>query len=70
MADALLGVSSGMPLTGLACIKRIATNLACLEIVKDGFLLLERVLGISVKEIVAATQGNLIVPDQVPEMNF
>lgn len=59
-----------LPLTGVACVKKIVTNLACLEIVKDGFLLLERVLGISVKEIVAATQGNLIVPDQVPEMNF
>ncbi|MEN8812886.1 MAG: succinyl-CoA--3-ketoacid-CoA transferase, partial [Candidatus Arcticimaribacter sp.] len=44
------------------------TNLACLEIVKDGFLLLERAPGISVKEIVAATQGNLIVPKDVPEM--
>lgn len=57
-----------LPLTGVACVKKIVTNLACLEIVKDGFLLLERAPGISVKEIVAATQGNLIVPKDVPEM--
>ncbi|MDG1054674.1 MAG: 3-oxoacid CoA-transferase subunit B [Flavobacteriaceae bacterium] len=57
-----------LPLTGVACVKKIVTNLACLEIVKEGFLLLERAPGISVKEIVAATQGNLIVPKDVPEM--
>ena len=57
-----------LPLTGVACVKKIVTNLACLEIVKDGFLLLERAPGISVKEIVKATQGNLIVPKNVPEM--
>ena len=57
-----------LPLTGVACVKKIVTNLACLEIVKEGFLLLERAPGISVKEIVAATKGNLIVPKDVPEM--
>ena len=57
-----------LPLTGVACVKKIVTNLACLEIVKEGFLLLERAPGISVKEIVAATQGNLIVHKDVPEM--
>lgn len=56
MVDALLGVSSRMTLMGVACVKKITTNLACLEIVKDGFLLLEQALGISVKEIVAATR--------------
>lgn len=57
-----------LPLTGVACVKKIVTNLACLEVVKEGFLLLERAPGISVKEIVKATQGNLIVPKDVPEM--
>ncbi len=57
-----------LPLTGVACVKKIVTNLACLEVVKEGFLLLERAPGISVEEIVAATKGNLIVPKHVPEM--
>ena len=57
-----------LPLTGVACVKKIVTNLACLEIVDNGFLLLERVPGITVKTIVDATQGNLVVPDFVPEM--
>lgn len=57
-----------LPLTGVACVKKIVTNLACLEIVEDGFMLLERAPGIRVKTIIDATQGNLIVPDFVPEM--
>ena len=57
-----------LPLTGVACVKKIVTNLACLEIVEDGFMLLERAPGISVKTIIDVTQGNLIVPDFVPEM--
>lgn len=57
-----------LPLTGVACVKKIVTNLACIEIVEDGFMLLERAPGISVKTIIDATQGNLIVPDFVPEM--
>ena len=59
-----------LPLTGVACVKKIVTNLACLEIVDNGFLLLERAPGISVKTIVDATQGNLVVPNFVPEMTL
>ena len=59
-----------LPLTGVACVKKIVTNLACLEIVDDGFLLLERAPGIKVQTIIDATQGELIVPDFVPEMTL
>ena len=59
-----------LPLTGVACVKKIVTNLACLEIVDDGFMLLERAPGITVKTIVDATEGHLIVPDFVPEMTI
>ena len=59
-----------LPLTGVACVKKIVTNLACLEIVDDGFMLLERAPGISVKTIIEATHGNLIVPDFVSEITI
>ena len=59
-----------LPLTGVACVKKIVTNLACLEIVEDGFMLLERAPGITVKTIVDATEGHLIVPDFVSEMTI
>ena len=68
--DSKLLKRCSLPLTGVACVKKIVTNLACLEIVDEGFLLLERAPGITVKTIIDATQGNLIVPDFVPEMSF
>lgn len=58
-----------LPLTGVACVKKVVTNLAVLEIVQDkGFKLLERAPGVSVQEIVEATLGNLIVEGDIPEM--
>ena len=59
-----------LPLTGVGCVKKIVTNLAVLEVTKDGFLLLERAPGISVDEIKRATEGNLIVPGTIPEMTI
>ena len=59
-----------LPLTGVACVKKIVTELAVLEIKNNAFHLLERAPGISVEEIISKTEGTLIVPDAVPEMSF
>ncbi|MDT0620568.1 CoA transferase subunit B [Croceitalea vernalis] len=59
-----------LPLTGVGCVKKIVTNLAVLEVTKDGFLLLERAPGVTVEEIKMATEGNLTIPNYVPEMKI
>jgi 3-oxoacid CoA-transferase subunit B len=46
------------------------TNLAVLEVTKDGFKLLERAPGVSVDEIIAATQAKLIIEGNIPEMEL
>jgi 3-oxoacid CoA-transferase subunit B len=57
-----------LPLTGVGCVKKVVTEIAVLEI-KDGkFHLIERAPGVSVEEIIAKTEGDLVVPDFVPEM--
>jgi 3-oxoacid CoA-transferase subunit B len=58
-----------LPLTGMACVKKIVTELAVLDITPEGFLLRERAPGVSVEEIVSKTLGKLVVPDFVPEMS-
>ncbi len=59
-----------LPLTGVGCVKKIVTNLAVLEVTKDGFKLLERAPGISVETIQQATEGHLIIEGTVPEMEL
>ncbi len=60
-----------LPLTGIACVKKIVTELAVLEILEDGgFLLLERAPGVSIEIIQNATEGKLILAEEVKEMEF
>ncbi|MDC6366422.1 MULTISPECIES: 3-oxoacid CoA-transferase subunit B [Flavobacteriaceae] len=59
-----------LPLTGVGCVKKIVTNLAVLEVTSEGFQLLERAPGVSVDDIVKATEGALIVEGEIPEMNI
>ena len=59
-----------LPLTGVGCVKRVVTNLAVLDITDGAFHLVERAPGVTVEEIVNATDGELILPDLVPEMSL
>jgi 3-oxoacid CoA-transferase subunit B len=57
-----------LPLTGVACVKKIVTELAVLAVTDQGFQLLERAPGVSVEEIKAKTAGRLVIKGDVPEM--
>ena len=57
-----------LPITGVNCVKKVVTNLAVLEVTKDGFKLLERAPGVSVDEIKNATEAKLIIEGNIPEM--
>ena len=59
-----------LPLTGVSCVRKIITDLAVIDLTEDGFKLIERAPGVSVEEIVNATEGNLIVEGEIPEMNI
>lgn len=59
-----------LPLTGAACINKVVTDLAYLEIADGKFHLIERAPGVSIDEIVEKTAGALEVSESVPEMQF
>ena len=66
--ESKLRSACSLPLTGVRCVKRIVTNLAVLDVTSDGFLLIERARGVPLDEIKIATQGRILIPDQVPEI--
>ncbi len=57
-----------LPLTGANCIKRVITELAFMEIKDGAFHLLERAPGVSVEEIQALTEADLVIDGDIPEM--
>lgn len=57
-----------LPLTGVGCVKKVVTELAVMEITTKGFKLLERAPGVSVEDIVKATEADLIIEGDIPEM--
>jgi 3-oxoacid CoA-transferase subunit B len=59
-----------LPLTGVACVTKVVTDLAVLAIKDNKFHLVERAPGVSVEEIIAKTDGDLIVEGDIPEMKF
>lgn len=59
-----------LPLTGVRCVKKIVTDLAVIEVTPEGFKLLERAPGVSIEQIKQATEGKLLVDNEIPEMVF
>jgi len=59
-----------LPLTGVNCVKKVVSNLAVFEVLNGKFKLLERAPGVSVEEIEAATEGDLVIEGEIPEMTF
>lgn len=59
-----------LPLTGVGCVRKIVSDLAVIEVTPEGFKLLERAPGVSVEQIKKATEGKLLVNNEIPEMVF
>ena len=57
-----------LPLTGIKCVKKIVTELAVMEVTPQGIKLLERAPGVTVEDIIKATEVTLIIEGDIPEM--
>ncbi len=58
-----------LPLTAKEQVNMIVTDMAVMEVTKDGLVLKETAPGITVDQVVKATEADLIVPDNVGEMD-
>jgi 3-oxoacid CoA-transferase subunit B len=57
-----------LPVTGLRCVHTIVSDLAVIDVVKDGLVLRERAPGISCEEIAKVTGATLRWSSDVPEI--
>lgn len=54
-----------LPLTGVACVDRVITDLGVLDVTEGGLVLVETAPGVSTDEIVSRTAAPVRVPDPV-----
>jgi 3-oxoacid CoA-transferase subunit B len=59
-----------LPLTGPACVDRVITDLAVVDVADEGLVLREIAPGVTLDEVVEKTGAKLTVPDDVPTMSL
>jgi acetate CoA/acetoacetate CoA-transferase beta subunit len=59
-----------LPLTSARPVDLVVSELAVIGFPKGGAALLERAPGVTVEQVIAATEAELVLPDQIPEMQL
>jgi acetate CoA/acetoacetate CoA-transferase beta subunit len=59
-----------LPLTSARPVDLVVSELAVIGFPKGRAALLERAPGVTVEQVIAATEAELVLPDQIPEMQL
>ncbi len=58
-----------LPITGIHCVKKIVTELGVFDVTERGFELRELAPGVTTEEVIAKTEGRLVVEGVIPVMD-
>jgi 3-oxoacid CoA-transferase subunit B len=59
-----------LPLTGRRVVNRIITDMAVVDVTAEGMVLREVASGLTVEDVVAATEPDLLIPSEPTVMEF
>lgn len=59
-----------LPLTGVQCIKKIVSDFGVIEITPQGFVLLEYAPDMTAEQVLAATEGKMLIHPECKKMTF
>ena len=57
-----------LPITGLACVKKVVSNLGVFDITERGFELKELAPGVTIDEVKVSTEGRLVIEGEIIQM--
>lgn len=59
-----------LPITGIACVRKVVTELGLFDITPEGFCLMELAPGVSTEEVKAKTDGRLLISPELKIMSI
>lgn len=59
-----------LPITGIACVKKVVSELGLFEITEEGFVLMEIAPGVSVEDVKAKTEGRLVISPNLKQIEI
>ena len=68
--DSKLLKNCQLPITGKRCVKKIFTDIAVMEVTKNGFLLIEKAYDVTIEEIIKKTEGNLEISKNLKNIDL
>jgi 3-oxoacid CoA-transferase subunit B len=59
-----------LPITGIACVKKVVSELGFFEITEEGFVLMEIAPGVTVEDVKSKTEGRLVISPYLKQIEI
>jgi 3-oxoacid CoA-transferase subunit B len=59
-----------LPITGIACVKKVVSELGLFEITEEGFVLMEIAPGVTIEDVKSKTEGRLVISPTLKQIEI